>query len=585
MRWFSACAAALLLIVCACSSSKGVVPSASAPPATDPRTARDAQAVSTERLAGLREEYLAAWLRAEPAAGRALGLHEHDGKVADYTRSAIEARIGELKSLLGRLDALSADALDADARLDLALLKRHARLSVFRLVSVPEWQTRPAFYEELFAVNVYLDRDYAPLKERAQRLLEHQRAALAQVAHMRQNLTSPLPRPIVETAIKIYEGYAAYLKGEVRERLAALPDARFQQEFARSNQLLATEAERFATHLRKFELPRADASHVLGPERYAQLLQIQEELPFDTLELKRRAAADLAKNSAAYDELSRRVRVTRPPAAALLDQAALLVERSREFVAKKRLVTVPGAGAASVRETPPYMRYNQAFLNGPGPFDPAEEAFYYITLPDPSWPKREREQYVMTYGNLLATSVHEVYPGHFVQGQWMRRAPTRVQKMMDSYSFVEGWAHYVEQMMVDEGFGAEDEQYRLGQLADALLRDCRVLASIGIHTEGMSVPEAARLFETACHQDTATAREQAVRGTFDPGYFAYTLGKLQILELRAEAQRRLGARFELGRFHDALLAHGAPPVPMIRERVLADLDGVRALPAAAAPGR
>jgi uncharacterized protein (DUF885 family) len=256
----------------------------------------------------------------------------------------------------------------------------------------------------------------------------------------------------------------------------------------------------------------------------------------------------------------------------LLAEAARLVERSRVFVAEKRLLTLPGKSAASVRETPPYMRYNQAFLNGPGPFETAEEAFYYITSPDPAWPKREQEEYVMTYGNLLATSVHEVYPGHFVQGQWMRRAPTRVQKMMDSYSFVEGWAHYVEQMMVDEGFGSEDPQYRLGQLADALLRDCRVLASIGIHTEGMSVGEAARLFETACKQDTATAREQAVRGTFDPGYFAYTLGKLQILELRAEAERRLGARFELGRFHDALLSHGAPPVPLLRERVLAELE-------------
>jgi uncharacterized protein (DUF885 family) len=153
----------------------------------------------------------------------------------------------------------------------------------------------------------------------------------------------------------------------------------------------------------------------------------------------------------------------------------------------------------------------------------------------------------------------------------MRHAPTRVQKMIDSYSFVEGYAHYAEQMMIEQGFGAADAQNRLGELSGALLRDCRVLASIGIHTEGMTIAAAAELFEQTCRQDAATAREQAVRGAFDPGYFAYTLGKLQILELRHEAERRLGARFDLRRFHDALLSHGAPPLPLIEKRVLADL--------------
>ncbi|HMJ12784.1 MAG TPA: DUF885 domain-containing protein, partial [Polyangiaceae bacterium] len=390
---------------------------------------------------------------------------------------------------------------------------------------------------------------------------------------VRANLSSPLSAPVVETAIKIYAGYASYLRSEVPAQLAA--SRALSPELARTNELLASEAEQLAGHLRKLELPRADASHVLGPERYAELLQVQEQLPFGPAELERRARADLAANRKAYDALARTTRVTRPAPGRLLQEATRVVERSRVFVMEKRIVSVPGAHAASVLETPPYMRYNAAFLNGPGPFDPAQEAFYYITLPDPAWPKREQQEYVMTHGNLVATSVHEVYPGHFVQGQWMRRAPTRVQKMLDSYSFVEGWAHYVEQMMIEEGFGAEDPQHRLGQLADALLRDCRVIASIGIHTQGMSVGEAARLFESACHQDAATAREQAVRGTFDPGYFAYTLGKLQILELRSEARQRLGERFELGRFHDVLLSHGAPPLAMIRERVLHELETVR----------
>jgi uncharacterized protein (DUF885 family) len=218
------------------------------------------------------------------------------------------------------------------------------------------------------------------------------------------------------------------------------------------------------------------------------------------------------------------------------------------------------------------MRWNSAFLNGPGPFDkPGLVAYYYITLPDPTWPAKEQEEYIMTYSNLLSTSVHEVYPGHFVQGLWQKRAPTFAQKALESYSYVEGWAHYAEQMMVDEGFGDEDPQNRYGQLMDALLRNCRFVASIGIHTEGMTLAEAEERFVRDCHQDRATARQQAVRGTFDPGYFAYTLGKIQILALRDEAKRRLGARFDMKKFHDALLAHGAPQVPLIRERVLREI--------------
>ena len=177
----------------------------------------------------------------------------------------------------------------------------------------------------------------------------------------------------------------------------------------------------------------------------------------------------------------------------------------------------------------------------------------------------------MTYGILLATTVHETFPGHFLQGQWVRRAPTRAQKIFGSYSFIEGWAHYTEELMVEQGFGAEEPQNRLGQLSDALLRNCRFVVSLGVHTAGMTLAQAEERFIKDCFQDKATAREQARRATFDPGYFAYTLGKIQILDLREEAKKKLGTKFSLQAFHDALLAHGSPPVPLVKERVLAEI--------------
>jgi uncharacterized protein (DUF885 family) len=221
------------------------------------------------------------------------------------------------------------------------------------------------------------------------------------------------------------------------------------------------------------------------------------------------------------------------------------------------------------------MRWNAAFLDSPGPYEPkATTAFYYITLPDPKWSKKERDDYIPPHGILRATTVHEVYPGHFLQAQWIRKAPTRVQKVLGSYSFVEGWAHYVEQMMIEEGFGA-DPQSRIGQLSDALLRNCRMVVSLGVHAENMTLAQAEKRFMRDCKQDRATARQQAARATFDPGYFAYTLGKIQILQLRDEARKKLGAKFSLQRFHDALLSHGSPPVPLIRDRVLKDLEAAR----------
>jgi uncharacterized protein (DUF885 family) len=377
---------------------------------------------------------------------------------------------------------------------------------------------------------------------------------------------------VLRTAVDIFKGYATYLRGDVQTFLDAAGDATVRSEGKALALELAGAAEAFAAHLEQTELPKADQSHVLGRARYERLLQVQEALTTPIEELLQKAEADQKRNQAAYEALATQVKKTRPKASEVLKEAQRVVDASREFITVHHIVSLPSQPNLEVKETPPFMRWNQAFLNGGGPFDRADlRAYYYITLPDPTWPRQEQEQYVLSRGELVATSVHEVFPGHYLQGLWQRNAPTFVQKVTGSYSFTEGWAHYVEQMMVDEGFASELPETRLGQLSDALLRDCRFIASIGIHVLGMSLDEAKRRFAEDCKQDEANARQQAIRGTFDPGYFAYTLGKLQILELREEAKKQLGERFDLQRFHGALLAHGAPPIALIRDRVLAEL--------------
>jgi uncharacterized protein (DUF885 family) len=546
----------LALALALCSAGCGSPPSPAAPAAG---------AAPSSPAEGLARRLLAL----TPNEARALGLHEFDGRVGDFSAAGVERRIATLRELQTEASGLAAQTADADAQLDAAVLRQMIAQDLFELTEMETWRTNPTYYSELFSVDEYIIRDYAPKQERAKAMLSHLRASRAQVQNVRANLRSPLSEPVVKTAIDIYKGFGQYLRGEVQTFLDGIDDPALRAEAKEAALAVAGEAEGIAAQLHGVELPKADQSHVLGRERYEHLLLAQEALSTPIEQLEQMAEQDLARNRAAYEALAKSVEKSRPSAAALLNEVRQVVDGARDFMLARRIVTLPVEPHVEVKETPPFMRWNSAFLNPGGVFDRADlPAYYYVTLPDPSWPPKEQEDYVMSRGEIVSTSVHEVFPGHYLQGLWQRNAPTFVQKVSWSYSFGEGWAHYAEQMMVDEGFAADRPEARLGQLSDALLRNCRFVASIGIHVRGMTVDDAKRRFIEDCKQDEAGARQQAVRGTFDPGYFAYTLGKLQILALRDEAKQRLGARFELAKFHDALLAHGAPPVPLIRERVL-----------------
>lgn len=557
----------------ACSSWEAPAPPPATPIPPYPWLVKQPGAASEQGgFSALRDRILDRWLADDPSLGRGLGLHEWDGKVADYSLAAIEARLARIAGERAELAAVDRSALSADDAIDLAILLAQADAVLFRGKDLLDHRRRPQSYDELFSVNTYLDRDYAPIAERAEKLVQHEEAALAQIPNIVKNLQSPLSKPVLVTAVKIFKGFAEYLRGDVVKLLKGVGTPEFQARFAKANTALAEEAAKLARHLELVEVPKGDDSHVLGEARYKKLLLTQEGLEIPLAEFKKMGEENLAINKKAYEALARKAKLVRPKASALLDEATRMMNASRAFVVEKKIATIPSEDKAVLKESPPFMRWNSAFLNAPGPFEPkATTAFYYITQPDKAWSKKEQEEYLMPLGILLATTVHEVYPGHFLQGQWVKKAPTRVQKMLSSYSFVEGWAHYTEQMMIEEGFGKDDAQNHLGQLSDALLRNCRFVVSLGVHTEKMTLEQAAKRFQTDCKQDKATAREQATRATFDPGYFAYTLGKIQILALRDEAKKRLGPKFNLQKFHDALLGHGAPPVPLIRDRVLADL--------------
>jgi uncharacterized protein (DUF885 family) len=543
-------------------------------PAAAPSPATGEGATKPVAFANLRRQLLDDWLALEPQMARQAGLHEYDSRIADYSPDGLAKRIAFLKASAATLEGYDARTLPSGEALDLAILKSRIGLALNELVDRERHRTEPTFYGELFEVSGYIDFDYAPLDERFARLVAHEEAALSQTQHVLAAMKPVLSRPVVETAIKIYRGHASYLRGDLASLLAGKGDDALRKRFAAANEKLAAAAERIADRLDEEWLPKADDdSHVLGPEGFAKFVQAQEGRAISLADFEAMAEKDLARNKAAYEKLAKTVEVTRPAADELLDTATALMNESRQFVVDHGLITIPSEDRCQVKETPPFMRWNAAFLNMAGPFDQAKDAYYYITLPDPSWPEAEQEGYIFPHGVLSSTTIHEVYPGHFLHGLWIRKAPTRVQKIFDSYSFVEGWAHYVEEMMIEEGWAAEDPQRHLGQLSDALLRNCRFVASLAIHAKGQSLDQVAERFEKDCFQDKATAREQAVRGTFDPGYFAYTLGKLQIMGLREDLKKELGDDFDLRKFHDAMMGFGAPPVALIADRVAEEVRG------------
>jgi hypothetical protein len=527
-------------------------------------------------FAPLRDRLLDALLADEPSTARELGLHEYDGKVAPVSAERIASRVARLRAAADELAAVDVASLTAGEALDRAELASWIASDLFTLVDMDAPRKSPGFYESLFAVSTYVDHESAPLVERAARLLEHEEAALGEVAHVRENLAPPLSKPVTEVAARNFAGFATYLRGDVARVMGQAGDDAQRQRFSRANEALARAAADLATWFKK-EAARGDESHVLGAVRYAKLLRVQEGLtvPVDALDgFAQMNEVDLASNKKAYEDLAAQAKPKPVVEARLFETARQMMLDARAFIADHAIVTLASNDAPTVRETPPYERWNSASIEMSGPFDTSRSAFYQLTIPDRAWPAKERGAYLGSLGDLLGTTIHEVYPGHFVQGRWAERAPSRVAKAFTSYSFVEGWAHYSEQMMIDEGFGRDDPSNRLAMLDGALLRNCRFAASVAIHVKGAPLEEVEQRFMTDCHQDAATAHEQAVRGTFDPGYFAYTLGKLQILALRKEAQSRLGARFSLLRFHDALLAHGSPPVALIHDAVLRELGAL-----------
>ena len=572
------------------------------------------------------EEYIRGYFAARPLQGTALGLHEYDGKITDYSRLALDAELSRLRRFDDRLKKFDPDKLSQRQSIDLRILQAAVKKELFQMEDMSIFERNPMVYARAADVNVYVKRNFAPLEDRVRSIAAIESQVPNIIIAAKTNLSDVLPRPYVELAIQIAKGSADFLKKNLVAAIADLKDERVRVEFQEANRKAAAALTDYAAWLEREKLPKASTDFALGAEKFQRLLAETElvDLPpekilqigMSQLKAEQNSFAEAAKRidpGKSPAEIFKQIQSEHPTPESLLSDIGKNLEQIRKYVAGHHLVTVPSEVRARVKETPQYRRaVSFASMDTPGPFERrATEAYYYVTPTESEWPEKQKEEWLtaFNYYNADIVSIHEVYPGHYVQFLRLNASPaSKVEKIFGSYAFIEGWAHYCEKMMIDEGYSGTPTpspapkasaspgtsatpkakpspktsptssvddikraaKYRMAQADEAMLRLCRLCVSIKMHTQNMTVDEGTKFFQENCYYEEKPARTEAMRGTFDPGYLNYTLGKLQILKLRDDYKGQQGDEFSLQKFHNELLNHGMPPIRLLREIMLKD---------------
>jgi uncharacterized protein DUF885 len=505
----------------------------------------------------------------EPDAAVSLGLHELDGVLPDRSPHALEQAVAQLTK---DRDALARMPTSLDR--DVLLQRLHEKL--FELVELDIYRTNPMAYAGAINLADYIIRDYAPVAQRAAAVVKLCGGLAGYLAQARANVRLPIPRTWIDTALLQTKGYLEFADQDVRKELAGQPGIDAALDGCK-----AALAEH-ATWLTK-QQPQGTTAYALGADRFVKMLRETQGFDLALPRLREIAMADLERNTKAITEAAHSIDAKRPvadvvraqaeikpPASGVLALATQQAADARAFLIAHAIVTIPSDELATVKQSPAFQRWNAAFLDRPGVFETKPLAsYYYISPPDPTWPPDEQRAYIPPKADLLFTTVHEVWPGHFLHYLHIRKNPSRVLRSYCTFSTSEGWAHYSEEMLYDAGLGGKTPETHIGQLKEALLRNVRFVVAIGEHADGMTVEQATQLFAERGFVDAGNARQQAVRGTFDPMYISYTLGKLAIRKLAADWLAAHPGK-ALGDFHDAFLANACAPLPLIRRVLLGD---------------
>ena len=603
--------AAVLLCVAACNQG----PQSKAPAARPPSQA-------SQQWKQTADGFVQSYFAAQPFFAAQQGKHEYDGQLPDVSAHGIKREIARLHDERDQLSAVDPSQLEPQERFDRTYLLNVVDRDLFYLEKAHFPSTNPYWYLNVAGVDpdMYLSRNYAPLNVRMKAYIKYARGIPKLTTNIQENLKGPLPKTYVELGIAVFGGFVDFYKKDVAAVFASVNDPAMQKDLTDADTNAANAMANLTNYLTGLRKTATD-NFALGKDLYAQMVKDTEmvDLPIEQIEAAGRA--DLERNTAAIKaECANYLPkgtiaacvakvAAKKPAEGTLDAARRQLTMLRDFVQKNNVVSIPNDDQALVAEAPPYNRNNAAFIQVPGPYDKGVAATYNIAPPDPKWSKPEQLQYIPSEATLLFTSVHEVWPGHFLQFLHSNSNPDKLEALWVGYAFAEGWAHYCEEMMYEEGLGRGDPELHIGQIMDALLRDVRLLSAIGLHTEGWTVAQSEKMFREQAFQDPGNARQQAARGTYDPAYLNYTLGKLMIRKLRADWVAKMssgGAAAQTASaaapasaattgpamtgpamtgpsmtsaapdqalwhdFHDKFLSYGGPPIPMVRKEMVGD---------------
>lgn len=541
----------------------------------------------------LSEEYLDGYLGWRPQSGVRLGLHQYDGKITDYSKASIAGEVARLKEFEKKLSAIDSASLGIKDYYDWKILSSSIKNELFTFEDLKIYEKNPMSYAGAIDVNIYIQRDFAPIEQQIKSIIAIENEAPKLYEDAKANLMDTLAIPHVELAIDIAKGSASFLGTDLLVAFKDVKNDSLMKAFNIANKKAIDAINGYAAFLEKEKLPKANNKYAIGETNYQKMLLYGEGITMSADAILAVGLQELKKEQAAFNAAAKIINPNKKPidvyndmqkehptAASLIPDAKKNMESIRQFVIDNKIATMPSEVRVKVEETPAYARSTStASMDTPGPFETkATQAYYFITPVDPKWTPKQQEEWLAQF-NFYTTdivSIHEAYPGHYTQFLHLNASDnSKIQKIFGSYAFIEGWAHYTEKMMLDEGFGNTEDpikaaKYRMAQSGDALLRTCRLIVSINTHCHGMNVEEATKFFMNNWYQGDKPSRQEALRGTYDPGYLFYTLGKLQILKLREDYKKQEGDKYTLQKFNDAMLDNGMPPVEIMRELLLKD---------------
>ena len=534
-----------------------------------------------------------------PTVGTQAGLHQYNTQLEDYSAASVEKQIAALHAYEKKLLAIDPSALDASVAADYQILLNSIRSQLLSLEVIRNWEKNPDNYSSgvTNSIFVLMERPFAPVNTRLRQTIEREKQIPQVFVEARKNLKNP-PRIFTEIALEQIDGIISFFQNDVPLAFKDATDQAAKAEFAKTNAAVIDALKSYGAWMKSDLLPRSNGDFKLGAETFSKKLAYDEMVDIPLDHLLQIGFEDLHKNQAEFNRVAKEVDPTKTPKEVLAELATIHPAPDKllgsfqdtfasliSFINAHHIITIPSTVEPTLQETPPFMRATtQASMDPPGPFETHSTiAYFNVTLPEKDWTQAHIAEHMAAFnvGTIISTSVHEAYPGHYVQFLWMPQFSSKIRKLLGANTNIEGWAHYTEQMMLDEGYAAppanatpeqirESKLIRLGQLQDALLRDARFVNSIKLHTGQFTFDQAVDFFVSDGYQSRSVGLVETKRGTADATYLYYTLGKLQIMKLREDLRKKQGAAFDLQDFHNNLMKQGFAPIKVVRRAMLND---------------